>query len=454
MKQKVFDNEVKNTFKDCNTQVPTLVHNRINETLDSLGEIDKLEENENKKPFINKKFIKGVIAASLVGITLFGVTMTSYANNIPVLDSILSHLGIGSGYNKIITQCGVSQEINGIKLTIDNVIYDGYELLVAYTIESTESLKDAPIINPKALISNADNSLFKFKSNIHFKNQYGEFKENDNRCYSGVMMFDIDENSFNSQDKSKSVKEMVIDNHKINSSVLPNKYVLDLSIDNLGDVQGNWNYSLTVESEKAKGNVKEIAVNKDLSNVFPKTKLDKAIITPIRLYLQGSLSSKNVFLGYIVINDENKQLKNVGGSTVSFNEDASYIGEFDTVDIDNKTLTLIPYNYFQGEHNNEVILNLSGETKVPLGSNRELTITKAEEKDGKTFVYYKSDFPVWQYLPFHLMDSNGIDYMKHETIVQNGETILIYDDLLLNKDLKVINNTTIHYDDAFTIDIR
>jgi hypothetical protein len=195
-------------------------------------------------------------------------------------------------------------------------------------------------------------------------------------------------------------------------------------------------------------------VNKDLSNLFPKTRLEKVIVTPIRVYLQGTASNENIFFNYFVVNDKKDILKGVGGETVQYDKHVRYIGSFDNTNFDSKTITIIPYNYEQGKKNNLVPLNLYGETKVPLGANRQLIITKAEEKDGKTYIHYKTESPVDEFLPFHIVDENGVEHMKHEYMHIGSEDILVYDNLPLNKNLKVVNNTTIYYDNSFTVDIK
>lgn len=457
MIEKVFDMEVKNIVKNHKTAVPSLVHERINETLDSIIKKDNLDKKTKRIYFSNSRIKKGAIAAALVFIVLFSVAVPSYAKNTSILQSVLSHFGIDGGYNKIINEFGISEESNGVNISINSAIYDGYELLISYTVDSKKALKEKPILNTKALIYKGSNkgiaSLFKDKFNASFSSEYGEFMDKDKKAYSGTMVFKVAGDSFDLNNKS-NIKEKVIDNHQIDSVRIPDKFTLKLNIDKLGELQGNWDFNLTIESEKAKGNIKEIAVNKDLSNLFPGTKLEKVIITPIRVYLQGTTSNKNIFFDYIIINDKNEIFKKEGGETVQYNKDARYIGSFDSLNKDNKALTIIPYNYEQGKKNNVVPLNLKGETKIPIGSNKQLIITKTEEKNGKTYIYYKSLSPVNDYLPFHLMDAQGVEYMKHEYMNIGGEDVLVYDGLLLNKNLKVVNNTTIFYDNSFTVEFK
>lgn len=461
MIEKVFDMKVKNILKSYKPEVPDLVHDRINETLNSIKEIDNLE---SKKSIYNNTIKKGA-AAALIIITIFGVTVQSYAKNVPVLQSTLSYFHIGSGYNKVTNEYGVSEESNGVKIAVNSVIYDGYELLVSYTLESNKPLTEKPSISnnsTKALIYTGSNkgltSLFSNKSNVSFSSEYGEFTGNDKKSYSGAILYRIAGNRFDSNEKSIDIKENVIDSLEISREKIPDKFTLNMDISKVGNIQGKWNFNLTVENKKTKENIKEIVVNKDLSSLFPNTKLEKVIVTPISVYLQGTVSKENTFFDYIAVNDKNNILNHLGGETVQYDKYGKYIGSFRNADMNSKSITIIPYNYFQGKKNEGITLNFKGETRIPIDTNKQLIITKAEEKDGKTYVYYKSQFPINEYLPFYLVDEKGKTYMRdiNESIrgTNGGESILVFDETLLNKKIKIINNTTIYYDQAFTIGIK
>lgn|GEM_PF-5216843 len=116
------------------------------------------------------------------------------------------------------------------------------------------------------------------------------------------------------------------------------------------------------------------------------------------------------------------------------------------------------YVYFQNRQNPGITLNKTGETKVPIGSNKYLTITKLEEKAGKTYIYYKSDDFIDGFLPFFFKDDSENMYMRNmdeSVIAPSGKDgFEVYDEPLLSKNLKVINNTVIYYDKEFTIDLK
>jgi N-acetylmuramoyl-L-alanine amidase CwlA len=127
-----------------------------------------------------------------------------------------------------------------------------------------------------------------------------------------------------------------------------------------------------------------------------------------------------------------------------------------------KSITVIPYRLDKLHSGfvmkSSVRLNKEGTTTVPLNQDKNLTITKVFEKDGKTYLYYISDYPVNDYLPILLVDEDGIMHNRvlNESIKspKGKESVLVFNESLLNKELKVFNPNTVYYDQAFTIEIK
>lgn len=286
-------------------------------------------------------------------------------------------------------------------------------MLVSYTVESKKPFKEKPSISdPKGSII-ADNN----EGYAEWNNEYGEFKDKDHKVYSGALTYTLDKGSFDVNKLNSSKKKEMLKSHQIDASNIPDKMTLALDIDTLGGMKedslhGHWNFKLNIESEKAKGNIKEIEVN-HLSSLYPNTKLEKVIITPIETYLQGTLTDKNGYFDYIVANDKNETLKWTGGSVLTVDQDARLISYYEGIKKDTTSLTVIPYKTDKTDAGYPakagVPLNLKGETKVPLDANKNLTITRVEEKAGKTYIYYETKVPINEYLPFGLVDSQGIN---------------------------------------------
>lgn len=430
----------------------------------------------NKRSYIKKAAAVLIVAGVAVGV--FGVTMPSYAKNLPVVSSIFKFLGINQGYEKIIDKYGMSKESSGINLTINDVVYDGYKLVASYTIEGDKAFDGKPSLGAikkekggetvglGALVELGDK-----KSAPKFDGGYGEFKDKDKKVYSGAVIFTISSDNFYSD---KELKEMGVKNvvkvmqeKYIDVARIPDKFNLKLYIDGLNEansdgnlkknINGKWNFNFSVECKKAKENIKEISVNKNFSDILPNSKLNKIVVTPISVYLERTDADlkEGWFVDYILLNDKGEKLNS---EDIDYEKQAVSAGKLENSLNKTKYIKAIPYVYFQNRQNPGITLNKTGETKVPIGSNKYLTITRLEEKNGKTYIHYKSDDFIDGFLPFFFEDDSENMYMRNmdeSVIAPSGkEGFEVYDEPLLNKNLKVINNTEIYYDKEFTIDLK
>lgn len=447
----------------------------------SFSELEKKRMFKNLTKSNKTSYIKRAAAAVIVmgvAIGLFGVTATSYAKNVPVVSSIFKFLGINQGYEKIIDKYGVLKESSGIKLTINDVVYDGYKLVASYTIEGNKPFDEKPrlgaikkekggeTVGLGALVELGDK-----KSAPKFDGGYGEFKDKDKRVYSGAVIFTISSDNFYSD---KELKEMGVKNvvkvmqeKYIDVARIPDGFNLKLYIDGLSEensdgnlkknISGEWNFNLSVECKKAKDNIKEISVNKNFSDILPNSKLNKIVVTPISVYLERTDAElkDGWFVDYILLNDKGEKLN---PEDIDYEKQAVSTGKLENSLNRTKYIKAIPYVYFQNRQNPGITLNKTGETKVPIGSNKYLTITKVEEKAGKTYIYYKSDDFIDGFLPFFFKDNSGEEYMRNmdESVIDSSgkEGFEVYDESLLNKNLKVINDTVIYYDKEFTINLK
>lgn len=430
----------------------------------------------NKASYIKKAAAVLIVAGVAVGV--FGVTMPSYAKNLPVVSSIFKFLGINQGYEKIIDKYGMSKESSGIKVTINDVVYDGYKLVASYTIEGNKPFDEKPGLGAIKKEKGGETvglgalvELGNKKSIPMVDSGYGEFKDKDKKVYSGAIVFTISSDSFYSD---KELKEMGVKNvikvrneKYIDAARIPDKFNLNLDIKGLNEassngdlkknIEGEWNFNLNVECKKAKDNIKEISVNKNFSDILPNSKLNKIVVTPISVYLERTDAElKNGwFVDYILLNDKGERLN---PEDVDYEKQAVSTGKLENSLNRTKYIKAIPYVYFQNRQNSGINLNKTGETKVPIGSDKYLTITKLEEKNGKTYIHYKSDDFIDGFLPFFFKDDSENMYMRNidESVISPSgkEGFEVYDEPLLNKNLKVINNTVIYYDKEFTIDLK
>ncbi|MED0982391.1 hypothetical protein [Bacillus paramycoides] len=99
--------------------------------------------------------------------------------------------------------------------------------------------------------------------------------------------------------------------NRIQVSNIANNFTLSLNVDRLGGregkTQGKSNFDLPVQSIPAKQSEKEVNVNKDLSAIRANARLEKVVVTPLRIYLQGTASEKGGPFDYLVLDDKGEE---------------------------------------------------------------------------------------------------------------------------------------------------
>lgn len=97
-----------------------------------------------------KKWKTSVIAASLtlglITSTLFGLSFTANAGEIPVIGSIFkffSYDGLDEDYKENSNPINEVAESNGIKIIVDEAIFDGESLILTYTVDTNKYLGDS-----------------------------------------------------------------------------------------------------------------------------------------------------------------------------------------------------------------------------------------------------------------------------------------------------------------------
>ena len=86
-------------------------------------------------------------AAVVVGLSTatVGLTFPAYAGNIPIIGDIFRFLdngktGLYDNYKEYSTEMNLTQESNGIKITINDAVFDGETVAITYSIESDRDL--------------------------------------------------------------------------------------------------------------------------------------------------------------------------------------------------------------------------------------------------------------------------------------------------------------------------
>ncbi|HHW35731.1 MAG TPA: DUF4179 domain-containing protein [Bacillales bacterium] len=183
------------------------------------------------KSLKQKKKIKGwkrnvATAAILVGlsITAFGLTFPAYAGSTPIIGDIFRFLdngrtGLYDDYKEYSTEINMTEESKGIKVTINDAIYDGQTVSVTYSIESDRDLGDDPII--------FDHLDIKGSTGTAGSSKISKVDENH---YVGL----VTASSFNVTDE-----ETIKIKWDIDSITIPEKQQ---------EINGNWNFALALEA--------------------------------------------------------------------------------------------------------------------------------------------------------------------------------------------------------------
>ncbi|MCG7336754.1 DUF4179 domain-containing protein [Sporosarcina sp. ACRSM] len=116
-------------------------------------ELEKAKvKNALKQSISKKKKRKGwktnvVAAAAVIGLTIttVGLTFPAYAGNIPIIGDIFRFLdndktGMYDNYKEFSTEMNLTQESNGIKITVNDAVFDGETVAITYSIDSDHDL--------------------------------------------------------------------------------------------------------------------------------------------------------------------------------------------------------------------------------------------------------------------------------------------------------------------------
>ena len=137
------------------------------------------------------------ISIGLSSAALFGLSFTSFAQEIPIIGHVFKWFnddGFYESYLENSNALAMTQEDNGISMTVNEAIFDGKTLYVTYELTSEKDLGESPWLDGRPeLLDNADAWTL---STIH------DIKKVDSTHYAGIMKAQIypidrlDEGSF------------------------------------------------------------------------------------------------------------------------------------------------------------------------------------------------------------------------------------------------------------------
>lgn len=194
------------------------------------------------------------MAASLIiAVTLISVNIPAFAKNISEFKSVIQAL-VGYGvpkegeYEKYSNSINKSVTDKGITLTINEVVCDDGELMIAYTIKTKDDIKKVV-------------KEVKEATGIYFS--FSQYIKIDGKETSGSSSSDgkyLDGHTYINSD--------CIDIGDMN---LKNSFNVDLNVKNIYDVIGNWNFKFSVSKDKAAKHTKMFKPN-------TKVKFDESLV--------------------------------------------------------------------------------------------------------------------------------------------------------------------------------
>ena len=451
-----FDHDMKAKIKDEPYHMPESLQVKIDDTLANLP----TKSRKNRKKVIIWSAAPAVFALSMATFQLD----PSLARNIGIPNSLIEKLSLGSDFEKVSVNTNEVQESNGVKISITNAIFDGYYLLVSYKAESEKPFTQIPRLFPNETKIVADEK----EAYISPTNEEGEYLDNHKKIYNGLVVFPMNEGSNPLAEKSNdNSANRLVEENQINISNLPEEFGLEMNIDELGmgeekGIKGEWKFSLQVKTQKAKNNSSTLDIKKSLPKLGPNVMVEKVIVTPIRIYLQGLQNEESGILDYL-IEDEQGERKNWLSSSIGVGENGTerMLSTFENKNPLLNSLKIIPYIYHKEVEltaDNSTEFQPTEETKLPISKDHFVTITHVEVKDGKTYLSYKSDVPVNEYMPFIIKDSNGKEYMRNLNdnvpSTADSDAIAVMDGNLLDGKFTIYSPNTYYYNQAFTVELK
>ncbi|EHN15974.1 DUF4179 domain-containing protein [Clostridium sporogenes] len=221
-----------------------------------------LKQVKGKRTKKNFKY-KAVAASLIIAVALISVNIPAFAKNISEFKSVIQSL-IGYGvpkegsYGKYSNGVNKSVTDKGITLTINEVVCDDTELMIAYTIKTQDNIKK--IVKE-----------VKEATGIYFS--FGQYIKIDGKEISGGSSSDGKYLDGHTYINSESID--------IGDMNLKNSFNVDLNVKNIYDVIGNWNLKFSVSKNEAAKHTKVFKPNTKVQFDESLVNVEKVSFTPM-----------------------------------------------------------------------------------------------------------------------------------------------------------------------------
>lgn len=460
-KESLMDDILKEKAKSENMKLPKDLNFTIDKTLLSLPDRSK-----SKKGRVFKKVSTAAVIALTI-ITCFSVTFPAYARNIPILKSVLEFLGeksiIYKDYIEYSSDLNLSDTSNGVKVTINSIVYDGFYLSIAYTYESKDEIIERPHMMHRDI---------KINGSLTDGSSTGSGRFLDKNTYMGVETISV---------SNDYIPEYAMKNSLSGNIENIDDFTMDLNIKAFSNgIWGAWKFKLNIPKGEMEKNINKIDLSVDLSEVRDGLKANEVIFTPINTILR--LSENNLWTidggqggsigNFIVVDDKGRNLRSISGEGYSPSSDAKEFysqEQYRGIYKDTNSVTFIPVvskkdvRHVSEYEKKEVLLNNDGQTILSYGNLGEYIVTKVEFLEDKTLIHYKCNGFIETHYGFALgiVDSEGKEYKFVSESLIEGDNEYIAEIEALSKD-KQYKLTAPDYekvcevkeDFKFTVDVK
>ena len=189
-----------------------------------------LKKSINKNGGLKKKsLIAAALCCALIGSSAaVGIANPAYAADIPIVGDIFRFLDNGrtgayDKYKDYADVVGLTQESNGVKITIKEAIFDGRTLTYTYEIKSDKDLGEKPFFNmngPRLTIKDYNGGT---------------------GGHSGVKK--VADNTYVGQDTINIEEERKFISFELNFTDIG-----DMSSDNSNEIKGSWNFKINLKA--------------------------------------------------------------------------------------------------------------------------------------------------------------------------------------------------------------
>lgn len=201
----------------------------------SKHEREQVKKEMKKRIHMNKssKWKKTMTAASIaIGISsasLFGLSFTTFAEEIPIIGGIFKFFndnGLYKEYDANANMLNLVKEDQGIKVTLNEAVFDGRTLYVTYKIESEKDLGEFP-----SVLVNLDGE----KSNMYARNT--EIKKTGAHEYAGMLIgrFRLNGTNLTEENFEFKIEGFMVDSFVRNE-----------------EIKGNWDFQFGLEAIKSR----------------------------------------------------------------------------------------------------------------------------------------------------------------------------------------------------------